>query len=298
MPWIAVLQLLTCHTPGDPESNGVTEESSQEILLWGWGPAIFCSATRKPGMRDFFSQTLHHLRPSLTRHLLLSVWQNSASEGEVTKNLKSLIKHLDFTVDDCFRAAGICVEWVEVWRERKNDSIVSVMEQLSFVTTCCCYVPFLSRDSWAMNSSGLYMCTQWNLGLYLPLRRGRVFLSRRVRPNIGECLKVDKVRLPPSTDPGRSAFPLRPLPPLPGASTHNGILVPQKEFCRCQPCKHHPPLWSFSEEKKFGLPLANQLSFTKDKFKSLALVQLSPGLLCFDSSIPLYLLPFSLLYGK
>lgn len=149
-----------------------------------------------------------------------------------------------------------------------------------------------------------YMCTCWNLGLYLPLRKGRVFLTHHGsggQPSTGGCLKVDKVRLPPSTNPGRSTFPQHPLPLSPGGSKYNRILVPQKEFCRCQPCEHHSSLWSFSEEKKFGLPLANQLSFTKGKFKSLALewnicatVSRASLLQLFNSSI----LPFSLLELK
>lgn len=145
--------------------------------------------------------------------------------------------------------------WGERWRERNNDSGMSVYfmdwyDQLPFdynllllsaIAALLCYWKVIPGQ-WTLSD---YMYIHWSLGLYLPLRRGRVFLTDHGsggQPNTGGCLKVDKVRLPPSTKPCRNTFPQHPLPPSPGDPKHNGRLVPQKEFCKCQPCKHHPSL--------------------------------------------------------
>lgn len=145
--------------------------------------------------------------------------------------------------------------WGEGWRERKNEPGVPVYftdwyEQLSSaynlllpsaIAALLCYWKVIPGQWTPLD----YMYIHWSLRLYLPLRRGKVFLTDRGsggQTNTGGCLKVDKVRISPSTNPCGNAFPQHLLPPTPGNPKHNGSLVPQKEFCKCQPCKHPPSL--------------------------------------------------------
>lgn len=72
----AVLQLLNHYALSPRKQNGHWGDISRNS--WGWVPDIFYTIRYKPDTRGYFLQTLHHLRPSIKRHLIVSVWQYSA----------------------------------------------------------------------------------------------------------------------------------------------------------------------------------------------------------------------------